>query len=80
MDTILRKHGNVDMYLCGHIHNFQHIRKAGCDTDYVVSPIDGTVFCSGEPGFSLVTVDKHELCLHMIDKNGKVLHTMRRTR
>ena len=91
VDTILRKHGNVDLYLCGHIHNFQHIRKAGCDTDYVVNssaslsrqnvkPIDGTVFCSGEPGFSLVTVDKHELCLHMIDKNGKVLHTVRRTR
>ena len=27
LDSILRKHKNVDMYLCGHIHNFQHIRK-----------------------------------------------------
>ena len=29
VDSILRKHNNVNMYLCGHIHNFQHIRKAG---------------------------------------------------
>ena len=29
LDTLLRKHKNVDMYLCGHIHNFQHIRKPG---------------------------------------------------
>ncbi len=28
VDTILRKH-NVDMYICGHIHNYQHIRRPG---------------------------------------------------
>lgn len=91
VDSILRKHGNVDMYLCGHIHNFQHIRKKGCDIDYVVNssgslsrqdvkPIDGTVFCSGEPGYSLITVDKNELCLYMIDKTGKVIHTVKRSK
>lgn len=91
VDSILRKHGNVDMYLCGHIHNFQHIRKKGSDTDYVVNssgslsrqnvePVDGTVFCSGEPGYSLITVDKKELCLHMIDKNGNIIHTVKRTK
>lgn len=91
VDSILRKHGNVDMYLCGHIHNFQHIRKKGSDTDYVVNssgslsrtnvePVDGTVFCSGEPGYSLITVDKKELCLHMVDKNGNIIHTIKRTK
>lgn len=91
VDSILRKHGNVDMYLCGHIHNFQHIRKKGCDMDYVVNssgslsrtnvePVDGTVFCSGEPGYSLITVDKKELCLHMVDKNGNIIHTIKRTK
>ena len=54
LDSILRKHKNVDMYLCGHIHNFQHIRKADSKIDYVVNtsgslsrkvkPIDGTKF------------------------------------
>ena len=91
VDSILRKHGNVDMYLCGHIHNFQHIRKKGSDMDYVVNssgslsrpnvePVDGTVFCSGEPGYSLITVDKKELCLHMVDKNGNIIHTIKRTK
>lgn len=58
VDSILRKHNNVNMYLCGHIHNFQHIRKAGSKIDYVVNTsaslsrkvkaVEGTVFCSGE--------------------------------
>ena len=91
LDPVLRRYGNVDMYLCGHIHTFQHIRKDGCDIDYVVNtsgslsrqdvqPVDGTVFCSNESGYSLITADEHELDLHMLDKNGKVLHTVTRTR
>lgn len=54
VDSILRKHNNVNMYLCGHIHNFQHIRKAGSKIDYVVNTsaslsrkvkaVEGTVF------------------------------------
>lgn len=90
VDSILRKHGNVDMYVCGHIHNFQHIRKPDNQIDYVVNtsgslarevkPIDGTQFCSNATGFSLITVGKKELCLYMMDKEGKVLHTVRRTK
>lgn len=90
VDSILRKHGNVDMYVCGHIHNFQHIRKPDSQIDYVVNtsgslarevkPIDGTQFCSNATGFSLITVGKKELCLYMMDKEGKVLHTVRRTK
>lgn len=90
VDTLLRKHGNVDMYLCGHIHNFQHIRKPDSKIDYVVNssgslsrkvkPVDGTRFCSDKSGFSLITVDKDELDLHMIDKDGKVIYTVRRIR
>ena len=90
VDSLLRKHDNVDMYVCGHIHNFQHIRKSDSDIDYVVNtsgslarevkPVKGTLFCSGATGFSLVTVDKNELCLYMMDKNGEVLHTVRRSK
>ena len=88
LDTVLRKHANVDMYLCGHIHNFQHIRKDGSNIDYVVNtsgslsrevkPVDGTKFCSGETGFSLISAAKKELDLHMIDKGGKVIYTVTR--
>ncbi len=87
LDLLLRKY-KVDMYICGHIHNFQHIRVAGSDIDYVVNssaslarkvqPIEGTKFCSPEPGFSVCSIDKEKLSLRMIDKKGNVLYTMTR--
>lgn len=87
LDPVLRKH-KVDMYVCGHIHNFQHIRVPGSAIDYVVNsagslarkvkPIEGTQFCSPEPGFSVCTADKKELNLRMIDKKGNILHTVTR--
>lgn len=91
LNSILVKYGNVDMYLCGHIHTFQHIRKEGCDIDYVVNssgslsredvkPVEGTVFCSNRSGWSLLTADKHELDLYMLDRDGRVLHKVSRTR
>lgn len=87
LDPVLRRHKNVSMYICGHIHNFQHIRKAGTDIDYVVntsaslsrkkvSEIDGTQFCSGLSGYSLICADKQNLCLHFIDKDGNVVYTI----
>lgn len=89
LDPILRKH-NVDIYTSGHIHNFQHIKIPGNKIDYVVNssaslsrkvkPIKETKFCSPESGFSLFTIDKKELNMHMIDKNGKVIYTIKRTK
>ncbi|RHJ82734.1 metallophosphoesterase [Parabacteroides sp. AM08-6] len=87
VDSILQKY-KVDMYICGHIHNFQHIRIPGNNIDYIVNssaslarevkPIEGTKFCSSEPGFSVCSIDKKELILRMIDKTGKILHTITR--
>ena len=89
VDTILRRH-HVDMYLNGHIHNFQHIRMPGSTIDYItnssgslsrkVKPIEGTVFCSPEPGFSIISATPKTLELRMIDKHGQVLHTVTRTK
>lgn len=89
VDTILKKH-KVDMYICGHIHNFQHIRMAGSDIDYVVntsgslsrkvSPIEGTVFCSPESGFSVLSASDKELTLYMLNAKREVLHTIRRVK
>ena len=91
LNPILLKHKNVAMYICGHIHNFQHIRKPGTNIDYVVNtsgslsrenvqPVDGTQFCSGVSGFSLVCADKQTLSLHLIDKDGKVVYTVNHTK
>lgn len=85
---ILKSHKNVSLYVCGHIHNFQHIKMQGDDIDYVVNSAgalarkvkatEGTVFCSPEPGFSVLSATKSALSLFMIDKNGKVLHEVKK--
>ena len=90
VDTILRRHKNVDLYVCGHIHNFQHIRRSGADYDYVVNTsgsltrpvkkIEGTQFCSSVSGYSLVTADKKELSLHLIDKDGNIVYSLKRSK
>jgi len=87
LDPILRRH-KVDLYICGHIHNFQHIRRPDSSIDYVVNSAgslsrkvkstEGTVFCSGEPGFSVCSVSKQEFNLYLIDKTGTILHTVTR--
>lgn len=87
---ILHKYNNVAIYACGHIHTFQHIKMQNDPIDYVVNSagslsrktkaIEGTVFCSGEPGFSVIAASKNKLCLYMIDKKGNVLHTVSKTK
>ena len=89
IDPLLRKYG-VDLYIAGHIHNFQHIRVEGSPVDYVVNssgslsrkvaPIEGTQFCSDEPGFSVVSASGKELKLYMLDKDARILHTVTRTK
>lgn len=90
---VLQRHsGKVAMYLCGHIHNFQHIRPGNGDPiDYVVNssaslsrkkvaPTPGAVFVSGESGFSFIAADRHSLTLYMLDKEGRTLHKVERTK
>ena len=87
---VLKKYHNVDIYACGHIHNFQHLRMPGDDIDYVINsssslarPVEktiGTVFCSPLDGFSVITADKKQLRLSMIDKNGNIIHTVTRVK
>ena len=80
---LLHKYNNVAMYVCGHIHNFQHIQMKGDNIDYIVNssaslarkvkPVEGTVFCSPA---EVLTADKKQLRLSMIDKDGNIIHTV----
>ena len=80
----------VDMYLCGHIHNFQHIQPAGSQVDYLVNssgslsrkvqPIDGTQFCSPEAGFTIFTLNDNDVSFHLINGKGKNLYSYTRTK
>lgn len=81
---VLRRYGNVAMYVCGHIHNFQHLRMAGDAIDYVVNSagslsrkvkaVEGTQFCSPEAGFSVISANKYSLALYMIDGKGVAIN------
>ena len=88
---ILQRYKNkVAMYVCGHIHNFQHIRRGNDGIDYVVNssaslarkvkPTDGTLFCSPAEGFSVVSATKQQLSLYMIDKKGEVIHEVKKVK
>lgn len=89
VEPILRRH-HVDIYACGHIHNFQHLRAAGSDIDYVVNSsaslsrkvnaIEGTQYCSPEAGFSIIAATESTLDLHFIGKEGKAIYTIHRSK
>lgn len=91
VDSILRRH-NVDMYICGHIHNFQHYKVAGSAIDYIVNTsgslsrakvnkeAPGCVFASGEAGFSVLTVKEKTLSLSMVNSAGSIIHIVTRSK
>ncbi|MDR2057786.1 MAG: metallophosphoesterase [Dysgonamonadaceae bacterium] len=80
---ILEKN-HVDAYFCGHIHNFQHIQLPSSTVNYVVNSagslarpvkaIEGTQFCSGDPGFTLCSVDTSAFRFFFINQKGKTIY------
>ena len=89
VDTILRRH-RVDMYINGHIHNFQHIQPAGSKVDYLVNSsgslsrpvkaIEGTKFCNSEAGFTLVSMEDNKLTFYLVNGKGKILYRYSRVK
>ena len=87
---ILQRYHNVAIYACGHIHSFQHLKMKGDDIDYVVNSsaslarpveaVEGTMFCSSADGFSVITADKKQLRLSMIDHDGNIIHEVKKTK
>jgi hypothetical protein len=80
---ILEKN-RVDVYFCGHIHNFQHIRQPSSPVNYVVNSaaslsrpvkaMEGTLFCSGDPGFTLCSADADAFRFFFINQKGKTIY------
>ena len=87
---LLQRYHNVAIYACGHIHNFQHIKMKNDSIDYVVNSsaslarpvqaIEGTVFCSADDGFSVISATKQHLNMYMINKEGKIIHTISKSK
>lgn len=83
LDPILRKH-NVDFYINGHIHNFQHIKIKESPIHYFtnssaslsrkVKDTEGTQFKSDKAGFSIVSANKTRLAIYFMDGNGDCIY------
>ena len=75
---------NVDVYFSGHIHNFQHILPTTSKVNYVVNSsgslsrkvkaIEGTLFCSSDPGFTICSSDIQTLKFFFINHKGENIY------
>ena len=87
LDPILRKH-KVDFYICGHIHNFQHIQQKNSPVDYFVNssaslsrPVEsttGTLFTSDKSGFSICKATSTSLSISFINALGESIYTYKK--
>jgi hypothetical protein len=76
--------GKADAYFSGHIHNFQHIRRPSSEVQYVVNSagslardveqIEGTQYCSPDPGFSICSLSDDRLVFYFINHKGKCIY------
>jgi DNA repair exonuclease SbcCD nuclease subunit len=81
----LLENNGVAFYICGHIHNFQHIRPQGAKVEYIVNssasqsrevkPVEGTQFCNPDPGFSVMSISSDRIDYYMENHEGKVIYT-----
>ena len=80
---ILEKH-KVDVYFCGHIHNYQHIRPESSHVNYVVNSSASlsrevntspdTKFCSPDAGFTFCSLTKDTFKFFFINHQGKIIY------
>lgn len=86
---ILEKSG-TDIYFCGHIHNFQHIKPKNSSVEYVVNSsgslarkvktTEDTRFCSPEAGFTLCSLTDNELSFFFINGKGEEIYSYKITK
>ena len=84
--VLFEKYG-VDFYICGHIHNFQHINPAGSKVHYIVNSsasrsrevheideVEGMIFGAPDPGYSVVTVSTDSVQFSFVNHTGKTIY------
>ncbi len=85
---LLEAHG-VQVYINGHDHNLQHIRRgrvdyicagAGADAVGSVAPVEGARYCLSRPGFAMFRLDREALRLEFRDLTGRTLYQAGRRR
>jgi 3',5'-cyclic AMP phosphodiesterase CpdA len=84
LDPLLRRH-KVDLYLCGHDHDLQHIEFNNHPTSFVVSGAGGAraretrerkngAFARAVYGFTHLEVRPDRFIVRHVDANGATLH------
>ena len=81
---VILENRKVDVYICGHIHNFQHIKPQGKKVNYIVNSsasasravknTDGTIFCNPDPGFTLCSVTQKNFTFSFINHKGETIY------
>jgi hypothetical protein len=76
---------NAQLYICGHDHDFQHLRERGRNVDYIVtgtgsetrpsSSNEMSLFSKSEPGFSVVSLKADSLRICFIGANGNIVYS-----
>jgi tartrate-resistant acid phosphatase type 5 len=79
---------NVDFYICGHDHDFEHARDTSSDLDYIVTGTAASLRASGHNsrtvfsvsvlGFSYFSVTRGEACLRFITSEGRLAYTYKK--
>jgi 3',5'-cyclic AMP phosphodiesterase CpdA len=88
LDPLLRHH-RVDLYLCGHDHDLQHLQFRNHPTSFVVSGAGGArarevrerrrgAFARSVYGFTHLEVASDALTVRHVDANGTPLHAFTR--
>ena len=80
----------ADVSVGGHIHNFQHFHPKDSGVDYFVNSsasqtrkilqLEGQLFVSSDPGFTLCTVKDTELIITFVNKTGEIIYQYKRTK
>jgi tartrate-resistant acid phosphatase type 5 len=84
LKPILEKY-KVQFYICGHDHDFQHLRVKSGNVDYIVTGTGGeprpasfrndtSVFSKSVPGFSLVSVRSDSATIYFMDTKGRAIY------
>ena len=87
LQPILDKY-NTDLYVCGHIHNFQHIKIDNSNIDYIVNTSasltrkvvshPGMLYSSSDSGFIVCSVEDAQLIVSFVNKLGKIIYQHKR--
>jgi 3',5'-cyclic AMP phosphodiesterase CpdA len=78
---VILENRKADLYICGHIHNFQHIKPMGKTVNYVVNSsacesrkvnnTEGTIFRSPNPGFTVCSVTSESFAFFFVNNKGE---------